>query len=247
MIDMSSRRFAIAASLALAATVGTAGCGAPKPASTTPTPAGSTAAAAPSTAPAAAPGVAVAILVEGTMLWMGNDSYEQDADQRRAGNFAAAGQAVEALAAAGPDGTRAEVLTYGDDVTVRRPFDDARSLKAAVLGGQHDYDQAITNKFQAALEKARADLAAQAAPRKVLVVIGDGRDVAEAVDLAPTAAALKAAGIQTYTILVAPKADLASMVAPDNMKKLGDAGTFTAADGDIAAAARQVVAAINQH
>lgn len=186
-------------------------------------------------APAAIAPLAMVVLVEGHTLWMGNDTFERDPPpQRYYGNFAGACTAIDALAAAP---ARAELIVYGEEAKVQRPFDDAK-LSCASLGTQKRYRDVTVRDLFPGIALARKELAAQAATRKVLVIIGDGANTRDSVDVAETLEGLKADGITTYTL----EADAPTFGGdPGVMKQLGAAGSFS---GDLEAGARQILALI---
>jgi hypothetical protein len=185
----------------------------------------------------AAPAIAMVVLVDGSLAWMG------DADDP--GNYDAAGKALDVLGSAPLPDARAELLTYGSGhgAEVRLPFGPLSALKASALGPRAQYSDHLTANLVDGIARARADLVAQPAPRKLLVIIGDGHDFDDHDDIGKAAAALRSASIETYTLFAASP-DGISEPSPDNMRLLGGAGAYQTAAGDLAGQARAMTATL---
>src|SRR5690606_27679409 len=86
--------------------------------------------------------MALVILIEGNGRWMGNETYaEEQGETPEAGAFTGLGNAIDNFAKAGPPGSLATVLVYGDGQAVaKQPMGDATKLNGGVLGKQQDYE-----------------------------------------------------------------------------------------------------------
>ena len=127
---------------------------------------------------AAAKPVALAIVVEGWEMWIGNDQVvEEDARERTVGVLRPFKDAFARVPWTSlPAGSRAAVVTYTDRATVRHPMAPIDKLTAAALGEQKDYSGVIDRDLVGGVTLGLDELAKVTGARRVLVVIGDGDD-----------------------------------------------------------------------
>lgn len=128
------------------------------------------------TAPPPKP-VAIAFVLEGHEMWVGNDTLDVPEHERYPG---ALRPLVDAFAkvplARAPAGSRAMVITYGETATVRHPMAPIGTLTAAAFGEQKDYAGVVERDLVGGVTLALDELAKAGDMRRVLVVIGDGTD-----------------------------------------------------------------------
>lgn len=179
--------------------------------------------------------MALVILIEGLGRWMGNETYaEEQGDAPEAGAFTGLAPAIDVFAEAGPPGSLAAVLVYGDGkADAKQPMSAASKLSGSVLGRQQDYEGNLDVPLIAGLKEATAVLDNQSGYRKILVVIGDGtgeRDDISA-DLNARVEELRQRKIEVYTIFYEAIAS-GNPTGQRNMLKLGLAGHYNADSKD---------------
>lgn len=123
--------------------------------------------------------VAIAILVAGSEVIMGNTSIEPPRSPARYPGYLAkvrAGLAALDLARSTPAGSQGLLVTYEDAPRVRVPVGPIAALTADALGTERDYYQHLGTDLVGGLTLALSELGHARASRKVLIVIGDGND-----------------------------------------------------------------------
>src|SRR6186997_2477814 len=93
--------------------------------------------------------MAMVILVQGNFRWMGNETFtdpsDPDAGSVYDGAYKGLGPAIDELAKAGPQGSKASLLVYAEGkVQVKQAMGDAASVSASALGSQQDYGEFIS-------------------------------------------------------------------------------------------------------
>jgi hypothetical protein len=150
--------------------------------------------------------IAIALVVSGQEIFVGNDQYETDEAARYGGALDAIETGIDRadLADLGPPGSRALIATYGVGAALRVPPGPLADLRGAALGREHDYRGQIGDDLVAGVTLAVAELSKIPTERKVLIVIGDGNDT-NPETARPMLAELKrraaAAGIETFAIV----------------------------------------------
>ena len=122
--------------------------------------------------------VALALLVAGGEMWMGNDDLEPVGEpSRQAGALKAIRAALEATPMTDfPAGSLGLLLTYDDNVKVRQRMGPIEKLDARALGDQKTYFKAAGNELVSGVRAAIRQLGKVDAGRKILVIVGDGND-----------------------------------------------------------------------
>jgi hypothetical protein len=122
--------------------------------------------------------LAIAIVIDGQELFIGNDDYEDDENSRYPGVLAQLEAELDKmqLATRAPAGSTISVVEYGNGARIRVPTEPLTAFSAAQLGTQHDYYRQIGNDMVAGVELGMHQLDASDAPVKLLFVIGDGND-----------------------------------------------------------------------
>lgn len=120
--------------------------------------------------------MALVVLVQGDERWMGNETYIDAEDpDRMEGAYTSLGLALDALAKAGPPGSKASLLVYTQGrADAKVPMGEASQLSASALGSQQDYKGNIGVPLLVGLDEALNLFDKHAGYRKILVVIGDG-------------------------------------------------------------------------
>ncbi len=123
--------------------------------------------------------VSMVIVVEGHLVWIGNDTFTDD-EGTYPGHHRALVAALDGLRGVGPAGSRISTITYGRGAVVHAEWKDADEFEGAMIGSQQDIagDEEM-GQYQrdlvAAVEQARAILG-KAEGHRVLVVFGDAMD-----------------------------------------------------------------------
>lgn len=156
--------------------------------------------------------LAVAIVLFGWELWIGNDkipptaAFAQDDPTRTPGVLDALEQALDSVKFkdAGPPGSLGTVITYADKVAIKVPMGPLSAINGAALGTQSDYYGTKGAELVRAVELAVASLNKTQTARKVLIVLCDGNDTdnehAKAALAAQRTLALRA-GIQLFGLI----------------------------------------------
>ncbi|HWU86606.1 MAG TPA: FHA domain-containing protein [Kofleriaceae bacterium] len=123
--------------------------------------------------------LAVAIVMLGWEMWIGNTSYRPEGDlTREKGVLIDLQAALDKLnfKDAGPAGSVGMVITYADTAVIRVPMGPLGSLSGSALGTQKDYKDTKGYELVKGVELALAELRKTQNPRKVLIVVTDGND-----------------------------------------------------------------------
>lgn len=123
--------------------------------------------------------LAVAIVMLGWEMWIGNNTYRPEGDAtREKGVLTELQAALDKLnfKDAGPPGSVGMVITYADTAGIRVPMGPLSNLSGSALGTQKDYKDTKGYELVKGIELALAELKKVTNPRKVLIVITDGND-----------------------------------------------------------------------
>ena len=85
--------------------------------------------------------IAIALVINGQEIWIGNDEYETDPNARYEGTLKNLSQAIDRLqlGGAGPPGSKAIVVSYSTGAEIKLPMGDLKAVTGAALGTQRDY------------------------------------------------------------------------------------------------------------
>jgi hypothetical protein len=124
---------------------------------------------------------AVAVVMQGWELWIGNDKNPKvpdDAPEKARGmlEFVKAAFDKADLARTAPAGSRGMLVTYADKPAVRVPMGPIANLTGAALGTQVDYFATTGTDLYRAVELAFDELVKLPKGKKIIVVVGDGND-----------------------------------------------------------------------
>lgn len=151
--------------------------------------------------------IAVALVINGQEVWIGNDDIEpEDSPSRYLGilkNLKTALQEVP-FATAGPAGSKGILISYADKPEVKVAMGPLGAINAEALGSQKDYYKKIGTSMVEGISLAVAELKNVTASRKALIVVCDGNDSNP--DSAPAALAnlkkeAQQQNIQTFAII----------------------------------------------
>jgi hypothetical protein len=123
--------------------------------------------------------LAIAIVMNGWEIWIGNDDVLPDGDPSR---FPGVLKSLEAaldkvvFKDAGPPGSLGMVITYADSATVRIPMGPLDRITGSALGTQKDYFGTQGVELVKGVDLALSELHKVQVSRKVLIVICDGLD-----------------------------------------------------------------------
>ena len=178
--------------------------------------------------------MAMVILVQGNFRWMGNETFTDPSDPEAGsvydGAYKGLGPAIDELAKAGPQGSKAALLVYAEGrVHVKQAMGDAASVSASALGSQQDYGEFISKPLVLGLSEAWKVLIGYPDHRKILVVFGDGQDDKEDVsaELKKALADLKTSGVEVYSVFYTASPDDGPQ-GQQNMAKIGFTENLTA-------------------
>lgn len=187
----------------------------------------------------------IVILIEGNGRWMGNETYAEDeGEDPEAGAFTGLAPAIDNFKDAGPPGSVATVLTFGDgQVAEKQEVTPTSNLSGSVMGKQKDYANNLDVPLIVGLKAALNVLDKHGGYRRILVVIGDGtgeRDDISA-DLNARVDELRQRKVEVYTIFYEALAS-GDPTGQANMKKLALSKSYTADSKDsIATYAKSIV------
>lgn len=122
--------------------------------------------------------IAIALVIEGQEIWIGNDDIETDENAKYAGvlkNLEAAIDKLQ-LGGAGPMGSKGIVVSYSTGAEVKVPMGDLKLITGGALGGQKDYRGKIGTDMVQGISMGLAELSKVSTSRKALIVVGDGTD-----------------------------------------------------------------------
>ena len=151
--------------------------------------------------------VALAIVMQGWEMWIGNDTYRPKSDPTRAtGVLVPLGAAIDKLGlpALTPAGSVGAVITYADRAQLRVPMGPIAKLTGSALGTQKDYANTVGGELVKGVELALAELRKAPQPLKVLIVLSDGNDANNDAAKAALAALKKQAQadrVRTFAII----------------------------------------------
>jgi hypothetical protein len=122
--------------------------------------------------------LAVALVINGQEIWIGNDDYETDENAKYAGVLKNLAQAIDKLQLgnAGPPGSKGLVVSYSTGAEIKVPLSDLKAITGAALGGQKDYYRKIGTDMVQGITMGLTELSKAPTARKVLIVVGDGAD-----------------------------------------------------------------------
>jgi hypothetical protein len=145
--------------------------------------------------------IAIALVYSGWEIWIGNDELDV-MPPRNAGALKYLASALDdaPFASAAPPGSQLVAIEYSQGARVMAKLQPLDKLGGAALGKQADYRDRMANELSAGLERAIQELAASKAPRKAIIVVGDGSDSSAdgaSARLAELARRADAAGITT--------------------------------------------------
>ncbi len=126
--------------------------------------------------------VAVAIVMNGWEMWIGNDrevpAIKEDDPSRYPGVLIELRSALDKLKfqESGPPGSMGMVITYGDKPTIRVPMGPLADVTGSKLGSQQDYFGTTGVELVSAIRLAMAELRKVQVSRRVLIVVCDGND-----------------------------------------------------------------------
>lgn len=187
--------------------------------------------------------IAVALVINGQEVWIGNDDIEpEDSPSRYLGilkNLKTALQEVP-FATAGPAGSKGILISYADKPEVKVAMGPLGSINAEALGSQKDYYKKIGTAMVEGINLALAELKNVSASRKALIVVCDGND-SNPENAASALATLKKEAqqqnIQTFAIIYKGQlSDPANLIT----KMISSSQTVTNAEG-IASAIKSIL------
>jgi hypothetical protein len=122
--------------------------------------------------------IAVALVMCGQELFVGNDQFETDENATYLGVLMPLEHGLDTLGLSriGPAGSTISVVTYDTGARIAVPTMPLDKFRGDVLGSQKDYRGKIGTDMVQGIELGLRQLAASDAPHKVMIVIGDGND-----------------------------------------------------------------------
>lgn len=178
--------------------------------------------------------VAVALVVSGNEIWIGNEEHEKDPAAQYPGalNGLRAALAKDPPARAFGAGSQGVVVTYGTGAAIRMPLGPLEQLGPDTLGKQADYRSKLGSDLVLGVQLALAELEKSSAPRRILVVIGDGNDTNNEAAAPVLAEIQKSTKTEIHALVYksAVSADTNVVKALDpNMQTINSADGFAAA------------------
>ncbi|HEY0251994.1 MAG TPA: hypothetical protein VGC41_10730, partial [Kofleriaceae bacterium] len=122
--------------------------------------------------------IAIALVINGQEIWVGNDDVETDDIAKYAGVLKSLAAEIDKLdfATNAPPGSQGMIVSYSQGAEVKAPMADLKRLTGAALGTQKDYRGKIGTDMVQGISMALAELSKVTTARKALIVVGDGND-----------------------------------------------------------------------
>jgi len=146
--------------------------------------------------------IAIALVINGQEIWVGNDDYETDENAKYPGvlkNLEAAIDKLQ-LGSAGPPGSKGVVVSYSSGADIKVPMGDLKLITGGALGSQKDYHGKIGTDMVQGITQGLAELSKVSTARKALIVVGDGSDTNNEVAKSALADLKKQAGKQNIQL-----------------------------------------------
>jgi hypothetical protein len=122
--------------------------------------------------------IAIALVINGQEIWIGNDEIETDENAKYAGvlkNLEAAIDKLQ-LGNAGPTGSKGMVVSYSQGAEIKVAMGELKNITGGALGSQKDYRGKIGTDMVQGITTGMAELSKVTTARKALIVVGDGND-----------------------------------------------------------------------
>jgi hypothetical protein len=150
--------------------------------------------------------LAIAIVMSGWQVFIGNEDWQTDESAKYPGVLKSFEAALDTVSFkdAGPPGSLGTVIIYADKASPRIAMGPLANITGSALGTQSDYKGTTGVEMVKGIELALSELHKVSAARKVLIVIGDGRDANPDAAKAQLANLKKQAAqddIQTFAII----------------------------------------------
>ncbi|MEO8845332.1 MAG: FHA domain-containing protein [Kofleriaceae bacterium] len=122
--------------------------------------------------------IAIALVINGQEIWIGNDDIETDENAKYQGVLKNLEAAIDklGLGTLGPPGSKGVVISYSQGAETKFPMSDLKQITGGVLGSQKDYRGKIGTDMVQGIAQGIAELSKVSTARKALIVIGDGND-----------------------------------------------------------------------
>ena len=122
--------------------------------------------------------IAIALVINGQEIWIGNEDVEQDPAAQYQGVLKNLTSAIDRLklGEAGPPGSKGVIISYSTGAEVKMQMSPLKELTGAALGSQKDYRGKIGTDMVQGITLGIAELSKATTSRKALIVVGDGHD-----------------------------------------------------------------------
>lgn len=122
--------------------------------------------------------IAIALVINGQEIWIGNDEWATDESEKYAGVLKNLTSAIDRLklAEAGPPGSKGVVISYSTGAEIKVPMGPLNQITGGALGSQKDYAGKIGTDMVQGITMGIAELSKVSTVRKALIVVGDGND-----------------------------------------------------------------------
>jgi hypothetical protein len=123
--------------------------------------------------------IAIAFVINGQEVWIGNDDIEaEESPARHLGILKNLKQALQTVqfSSAGPAGSKGVLISYGDKAEVKVAMGPIANITPEALGTQRDYYRKFGTAMVEGINLAVAELHNVTASRKALIVVCDGND-----------------------------------------------------------------------
>ncbi len=122
--------------------------------------------------------IAIALVINGQEIWIGNDEVETDEAAKYTGVLKNLTSAIDRLklGEAGPPGSKGLVISYSTGAEIKVPMSPLKEITGGALGGQKDYRGKLGTDMVQGITLGLAELGKASNVRKALIVVGDGND-----------------------------------------------------------------------
>ena len=122
--------------------------------------------------------IAIALVLNGQEIWIGNEEVEPDPAAQYQGVLKNLEAAIDRLklGEAGPPGSKGIIISYSTGADIKVPMSPLKELTGSALGSQKDYRGKIGTDMVQGITLGIAELSKATTVRKALILVGDGHD-----------------------------------------------------------------------
>ena len=122
--------------------------------------------------------IAIALVINGQMIWIGTEDYATDENLKYPGALKNLEQAIDKLqlASVEPKDSKGVLVSYSTGAEIKLQMGDLKFMTGSALGNQKDYDGKTGTDMVQGITMGLTELEKVTTDRKALIVVGDGND-----------------------------------------------------------------------